>query len=123
MEQLEILRTPGAAVTTTVLELSGPLTLRTLFDFQSILREPGYTDTIIDLTGVPFIDSAGLGAILSHWVHTQRAGDKFAVVGASERVRVLFKITKVESLLPMYATAEEGERSFATGTGSAAVSA
>jgi len=123
MEQIEIRRRPGALVTTTVLELSGPLTLSTLFDLQSILREPGYGDTIIDLSGVPFIDSAGLGTILSHWAHTQRAGDKFAVVGASERVQVLFKITKVESLLPMFATAEEGERSFATATGSAAASA
>jgi anti-sigma B factor antagonist len=112
MESLEIQRAMGAGPKTTVLRLNGPLTLATLFDFQSTVREPGYTDTIIDLTGVPYIDSAGLGAILAAWAHRQTAKDKFAVVGANERVQVLFKITKVETLLPIFTTAEEAERSF-----------
>jgi anti-sigma B factor antagonist len=112
MENIEIQRARGVGAKTTILRLKGPLTLATLFDFQNTVREPGYTDTIVDLTEVPYIDSAGLGAILAHWAHRQRAQDKFAVVGANDRVQVLFKITKVETLLPIFTTAEEAERSF-----------
>ena len=67
---------------------------------------------ILDLTGVPYIDSAGLGVILSAWAHSQRTGTKFAVAGVSDRVRVLLDMTKVESMLPQFATAEEADRSF-----------
>ncbi len=112
MENIEIERTAGAGPKTTVLHLKGPLTLATLFDFQNTVREPGYTDTIIDLTHVPYIDSAGLGAILAHWAHTQRAKDKFAIVGASERVQVLFEITKANTILPIFKSAADAERSF-----------
>ena len=119
MEKIEIVRTTGAGGDTTILRLQGPLTLQTLFDFQSAIREPGIGDTIVDLTGVPYIDSAGLGAILCHWAHTQRTGKKFAVAGICERVQVLFNLTKVSTLLPSFTTVQEAEQSFSASSGSA----
>jgi anti-anti-sigma factor len=62
---------------------------------------------------VPYIDSAGLGVVLSHWAHTQRIGAKFAVVAMPDRVRVLLQMTKVDTLLPIFPTAADAERSFA----------
>lgn len=112
MEQLEIQSAAGTASKATILHLKGPLTLATLFEFQSRVREPGLKDTIIDLTDVPYIDSAGLGSMLSHWAHTQRTGDKFAVCGACDRVKVLFQLTKVDSLIPAFGTCAEAEGSF-----------
>lgn len=112
MEQLEIESTPGSTGKATILHLKGPLTLSTLFEFQSKAREPGLKSVVIDLTDVPYIDSAGLGSILSHWAHTQRTGDKFAVCGACDRVKVLFQLTKVDSLIPGFETAAEAENSF-----------
>lgn len=111
-ENIEIQRAAGAGPKTTILHLNGPLTLATLFDFQTAVRQNGTTDTIVDLTKVPYIDSAGLGAILAHWAHTQNSKDKFAVVGASERVQVLFKLTKVDAILPIFPSIEAAERSF-----------
>jgi anti-sigma B factor antagonist len=111
-ESIEIQRATGTGPKTTILRLKGPLTLATLFDFQTAVRQNGTTDTILDLIQVPYIDSAGLGAILAHWAHTQRSKDKFAVVGANERVQVLFKITKVDGILPIFPSTEEAEQSF-----------
>jgi anti-sigma B factor antagonist len=120
MEKIEIVRSVGSGNETTILRIQGPLTLQTLFDFQHAIRQPDLWDTIIDLTGVPYIDSAGLGAILGHWAHTQRTGKKFAVAGICERVQVLFHLTKVDTLLPSFATVEAAEQRFsATATGSA----
>jgi anti-sigma B factor antagonist len=117
MEQMTIQRDLGATGTTTIARLSGPLTLATLFVLQDELREIGNVDTVIDVTDCPYIDSAGLGTILSHWAHTQRAGKKFSLTGVSPRISVLLEITKVNSVLPMHPTAEDADRAF---TGKAA---
>jgi len=118
MEQLEVVREHGATGSTTILRLSGPLTLSTLFLLQEKIRELGETDTIIDLTGVPYMDSAGLGTLLSCWTHTQRVGHKFALTGVSQRIGVLLEMTKVNTVLPMFTTADDADRSF---TGKAAI--
>src|ERR1700722_13041676 len=118
MDEIQIQRTPGSANGVTILSLTGPLTITTLFDFQTAVRQPDLKSTIIDFSGVPYIDSAGLGLVLSHWAHTQRIGVKFAAVGISERVRVLLDITGVSKLLPQYPTAADAERAFSSVTNS-----
>ena len=72
MEQMEVVRDLGATGSTNILRLKGPLTLSTLFLLQDTLREIPNVDTVIDVSEVPYIDSAGLGTILSRWSHTQR---------------------------------------------------
>ena len=119
MENLEIRRTAGVGSDVTILRIQGPLTIATLFDFQTAVRQPDIKSTIIDLTEVPYIDSAGLGVLLSHWAHTQRTGSRFAVVGIGERVKVLLDMTQVTNILPSFATAEEAERKFADNTSAA----
>jgi anti-anti-sigma factor len=119
MEQMEIVREAGATGSTSILRLKGPLTLSTLFGLQDSLREIPDSDTVIDVSEVPYIDSAGLGTILSRWSHTQRTGHKFALTGVSPRIEVLLEITKVNTVLPMFKTPDEADRSF---TGKAAKS-
>ena len=102
MDEIQIQRTPGSASDVSILSLTGPLTIATLFDFQTAIRQPDLKSTIIDFSGVPYIDSAGFGIVLSHWAHTQRIGVKFAAVGISERVKVLLDMTGVSKLLPAY---------------------
>jgi len=110
MENLKI--DECTATNSTILRLEGPLTIATLFDFQRAVREHGLRNTIIDLSGVPYMDSAGLGAVLAFWAHTQRSADLLAIVGVSERVQVLFDLTKVNSVLPVFSTIGEAECSF-----------
>jgi anti-anti-sigma factor len=112
MEQMEVVREAGVTGSTVILRLKGPLTLSTLFHLQDGLREIPSADTVIDVSEVPYIDSAGLGTILSHWAHTQRTGHKFAMTGVSPRIGVLLEITKVNTLLPMFLTAEEADLNF-----------
>jgi anti-anti-sigma factor len=121
MDEIQIQRTSGSANDVAILTLSGPLTIATLFDFQTAVRQPDLKSTIIDFTGVPYIDSAGLGIVLSHWAHTQRIGVKFAAVGVSERVQVLLEMTGVSKLLPQYPTTADAERAFSSVTTSPSV--
>jgi len=112
MEELEISAAAGEHAAR-VLYLRGPLTLRTIFDFQAIAREQSSSPLIIDLGGVSYMDSAGLGAILGLLASAQRKHLGFAVTGASDRIRALFEVTQVEGVLPQFATLSDAEASLA----------
>ncbi|HTV15578.1 MAG TPA: STAS domain-containing protein [Acidobacteriaceae bacterium] len=113
VEPLTLESVPGQAVGSRILRLSGPLTLSGLFEFQSTLRNDPPPSLILDLTAVPYMDSAGMGAIINYFVSCQRAGRKMVVVGVNGRVLELFKITKVDALLTIVDTVSEAERSLA----------
>jgi anti-sigma B factor antagonist len=92
-----------------LIKLAGPLTLRTLFDFQDASRKELSKPVIVDITDVPYMDSAGLGAIISIFASCQRTKRGFAVTGLSERIRTLFEVTHCDGLLPCFKTPEEAE--------------
>jgi anti-sigma B factor antagonist len=123
MDQTDVRRLRGAREQTTIVLVQGPLTLKTLAAFQDAVRQPDITDTIIDLTAVPFVDSAGLGAILGHFVHTQKNGSKFAIAGVGARVNLLLKTTKADSLFPLFIDTQAAESSFHLGDAAPAASA
>jgi anti-sigma B factor antagonist len=109
-ETLTLESVPGQAVGCRILRVTGPLTLNGLFDFQSTLRADPPAALILDLTGVPYMDSAGMGAIINYFVSCQRAGRKMVVAGVNGRVLELFKMTKVDALLKMTSTVDEAEQ-------------
>lgn len=92
-----------------IISLRGVLTLGTLFEFQQAARNEMTRPVIVDLTGVPYMDSAGLGALISVYASCQRMEIGFAIVGVAERVRTLMQVTRVENLLPSFPTLSEAE--------------
>jgi len=64
---------------------------------------------IFDLTDVPYMDSTGLGVIVHHYVRCQTRGVRLIVAGANPHVLELFKMTKVDALIPMTAAVEEAD--------------
>ncbi len=107
---LKIDREAGKAASTRIVRLTGPLTLRNVFDLQALMRaEEPATITVLDLTGVPYMDSAGMGVVVNYHVHCQNKGGKFVAAGVSPRILELFKITKVDSVIRMAANSEEAE--------------
>jgi anti-sigma B factor antagonist len=108
-EPLTLESVAGQAPGCRILRLTGPLTLASLFEFQNTLRTDPPAALILDLTGVPYMDSAGMGAIINYFVSSQRAGRKLVVAGVNGRVLELFRMTKVEGLLTMKATVAEAE--------------
>lgn len=81
-----------------------------VFKFQSELRagEPPAV-AILDFTAVPYIDSAGMGAIINYFVHCQSRGVKLIAAGVSDRALELFKLTQVDSVIPVKASVDEAE--------------
>jgi anti-sigma B factor antagonist len=107
---LTIDREQGKAPGTLILRLTGPLTLLNIFDLQALLRSTAPTPlTILDLSGVPYMDSAGMGVVVNFHVHCQNKGGKLVASGVSPRILELFKITRVDKVIAMAATPEEAE--------------
>lgn len=89
----------GAREGIVILTLDGPFTLGNMFKLQSDLRALTPPCLIMDLSSVPYMDSAGLGVLMNYFVSAQSHGRKFFVTGVSERLRALLEMTKVDNVL------------------------
>jgi anti-sigma B factor antagonist len=92
-----------------IMVLTGPLTLKTLFDFQQVSRQQSKHPVIIDIGAVPYMDSAGLGSMISVFASCQRTDRGFGIIGVSERIRTLFEVTHCDGLLPCFGSLEAAE--------------
>jgi anti-sigma B factor antagonist len=99
----------GAKPGTTIVALEGPMTIGNMFGLQGELRALKPACLILDLTAVPFMDSAGLGVVMNSFVSAQGSGRKVILVGVSERVRALMEMTKVDSVLESFDTVAAAE--------------
>ena len=109
MDDLKIgIETAASGIRT--FKLTGPLILNTLFEFQDQARAESASAIVIDLSGVPYMDSAGLGAILGVLASCQRKGRGFGISGATDRIQTLFRVTRVDGLIPGFDTVEIAER-------------
>ena len=64
---------------------------------------------ILDLSGVPYMDSAGLGVIMNYFVAAQDDHRKFLLAGVNERIVALLEMTKVDQVLILYPSVEAAE--------------
>lgn len=65
------------------------------------LLEKGHRRFIVDLSGVVFIDSAGVGALIGCWGKVRQAGGQFRVAGAQSRVLKELQMTALDNILPL----------------------
>jgi anti-sigma B factor antagonist len=94
---------------TVILHLTGPFTLTNMFQLQSELRILKPSRLIMDIAGVPYMDSAGLGVVMNYYVSAQNNGRGFYLCGVNERVRALLELTKVDSVLHLCDSVEAAE--------------
>ena len=94
-----------------ILKLKGPLTIQTLFDFQQIVRAETTKPIILEISGVAYMDSAGLGCVVSAFTSCQRNGRAFGITGITDRIQTLFDVTHVDGLLPCFDSVEAAEES------------
>ncbi len=86
-----------------------PRTLNKMLDLEPVPGEAPTGKSVLDLTGCTMMDSSGLGLIATHLARCQRQGVKLIAVGMSPRVKQVFQITKMDTVIPMAATMDEAE--------------
>jgi anti-sigma B factor antagonist len=89
--------------TTAVVRLSGRMTLGTrLREIESKisdLSDGGVQRLIVDLSGVEFVDSAGLGLIMFLYGKIKTSGGQLRLVNPGPRLLELFTMTHTDSIL------------------------
>ena len=92
-----------------LLRLSGPILISNLFQFQALVRANAAPILIVNLSRVPYIDSAGIGALVGAYVNHQKDSRDLALVGVTERVRNAMQVTRVEQFFRFYDTEEAAQ--------------
>jgi len=108
-KELSYTAAAGAKEGTLILTLDGPFILTNLFQLQDELRTLKPACLIMDLTSVPYMDSAGLGVVMNYFVSAQNNGRKLLLVGVNDRVRALLEMTKVDAVLRLCDSVEAAQ--------------
>jgi anti-sigma B factor antagonist len=90
----------------TVASLTGQLNLgNRLMDFEHQIKqriEEGSRKMVLDLSGLTYIDSAGLGMVATCAGIMVKAGGKFAVVVAGGKIAHMFEITRLNRVIGVF---------------------
>jgi anti-sigma B factor antagonist len=93
-----------------ILDLKGPVVLGTLFQFQSAIRAKNASTLIIDFSKVPYMDSAGIGALVGAYVTHNKEGRSLALVGVNDRVRTALEVTRVVQFFRFFNSVADAEQ-------------
>ena|SRR5579862_1980495 len=95
---------PGISVVT----VSGRLVLgKDLERLEAVVSAQvlqGQKRFIFDLTSLDYVDSAGIGTLVSCLSSIRKSGGDLRMAGVSARVERLFKMTGIDHLMTMYPT-------------------
>ena len=94
---------PIVAVTGEVDVYSAPLLKEKITE----LLESGQNTLIVDLSGVGFLDSTGLGVLVEARTATTEAGGALPLVCSQERILKLFTITGLDGVFTIHSTVDE----------------
>jgi anti-sigma B factor antagonist len=108
-ESLHIEDAPGTQPGQRILRLDGALVMTTIFEFQASVRADTSRSLIIDFTGVPYVDSAAIGALVGAYVTRQNNGRSLALVGVRERIHNALKVTRVEQFFRFFDSVSAAE--------------
>ena len=100
----------------TILDLKGKMTLgegdEALKDRINTLVAEGHKKLVLNLEGVPYIDSAGLGEIVRTYTTVSRQGGNLKLVNLTKRITDLLSITKLLTVFETFDSEPEAISSF-----------
>jgi anti-sigma B factor antagonist len=93
----------GAAVT----RLEGKLSLETVHYFIETLRPEPADHLVLDMSGVTYLDSAGVGALVSLFVNRKHNGKTFALAALSQYASAAMEVAGLFKLIPTFGSVEQ----------------
>ena len=92
-----------------VLRITGPIVLSNLFEFQDTVRADTSQALMLEMSGVPYVDSAAIGVLVGAYVSRQKNGRILALLAVTERVRTTLSVTQVEKLFQFHGSVAEAQ--------------
>jgi anti-sigma B factor antagonist len=101
----------------TVIDISGRITLgegsSALRDILRDLTAKGNHKILLNLSDVSYIDSSGIGELVSGFTSVSNAGGTLKLLGLTKRVKDLLQITKLYTVFDVHEEEAHAIRSFA----------
>lgn len=99
-----------------VVDLSGRITVGegsvALRENVRELMAQGHTKILLNLSGVSFMDSSGIGELVSGYVHASHNNGRVKLCELTRRVRDLLQVTRLYNVLDIYEWEEDALRTF-----------
>ncbi len=108
---LDVEKTAGSTDTVAVYLLKGKLSLETVAEFLPKIRQETAQHVVVDMSGVNFLDSAGVGALVSLFVSRRNQGKTFALAALTPQATAVVTVAGLQKLLPVSMTVEEARAS------------
>jgi len=100
----------------TILDLSGEVRIGdssvALRDSIRNLADQGKTKVLLNLGGVKYIDSSGIGELIANYTTLKRGGGQLKLLNLTDRVQNLLVITKLLTVFDAYDNEAEALKSF-----------
>ena len=96
-----------------IFEFEGNLILSELEKIRALVRESidsSEYDVIFDMSGVDFIDSAGIGFVVSVYKTLKSKNRKFALSGLKKKPREVFNLTRLDKIIKIYDDIETAKK-------------
>lgn len=100
-----------------VLRMSGELDLRNVPDVRRAIRgliDEGFVNFIINLTGLEFIDSSGLGVLVGGLARVREKEGTIKLVCSNRRILRVFEMTRLTQLFDIYEDEDSAARDLAS---------
>ena len=100
----------------TCLHLDGRLDLNSSSQLKEQIKEllgEGEINLIVDLSGVDFINSSGLGTLVSILKDVRMVKGRMVLCNLAQYVHEIFEITQLSHIFDIYPTEEKAAASFA----------
>lgn len=104
---LDLEKLPGSDEKRLVTRLNGQLSLETVHNFVQTMRAEAAPQLILDMSGVSFLDSAGVGALVQIFVHRRNEGKSFALAGLTKQGKAVMQVAGLTKLIPIFNSVEE----------------
>jgi anti-anti-sigma factor len=104
--RLEMERRSGANGDVLVTRLNGKLSLETVNQFVSTMRPEPANRLVLDMSGLSFLDSAGVGALVSLFVSRRNHGKTLVLAGLTQQGNAVMQVSGLLKLIPIFPSVE-----------------
>lgn len=99
-----------------ILELNGDIVFensnQVKTDIKEILKKHDIKEIILDISGVTFVDSSGIGVFISIFKFIREKNGKMALAGPKQKVYRVFELTRIDQIIDIYDSVKKAEEIF-----------
>ena len=114
MAELDVIERQAGDVT--ILDMTGEVRIGegaiSLRDSIRILADQGKKKVLLNLAGVKYMDSSGVGELIANYTTVKRQGGQLKLLNLTDRIQNLLVITKLLTVFDSYDNEAEALKSF-----------